>query len=481
MTARRPAPSRVAAALLLPAVLLLAMPAAAQQRRGAPARPAQPPAARGVTVEGIAFDSLAGAPLEGAYVTITGQPRAAISDRLGRFRFENLPPATYTFALQHAVLDSLGLSAATARWTVVDGTEPVRVAVPSFRTLWRSLCQDEPPARDTGFVFGTVRLPDGRTPARGTLVEAAWLDIRRNAGSGAPPGADVTVKRWARTAETGEEGSYGICGIPVDVTVQLAGERDTLASGVIDLSGRGVLVRRRDLVLGVRDTAVAPRGTVNGMVSDTSGAPLAGVRVVIEGAPPVRTDGDGRFSLTRVPAGTRRVDLSMLGRLPLTASVDVVANEAAAFSAQLRKVNTLEVVKVVGSAEAAQRIREIEERKRAGMGYMRDSSELPVKATPAAMYAMLPNVQVTSTGSGFRSFIITLPYNRGGRCLANLYVDGQRQVDQSMLGMFNNDEIAAVELFPRPANAPPQFQGGTAANSNTCGSLVIWTKAALYR
>ncbi len=472
--------ARVLAAALTVALVAVAEVGQAQVRGGA-ALPRTAPAPRGVTVNGTAIDSLSGEPLEGAYITIAGQARAALSDRFGRFRFENLPPATYTFALQHAVLDSLGLSATTARWTIVDGTEPVQLAVPSFRTLWRSLCRSEPPARDTGFVFGTVRLSDGATPAPGTTVEAAWLDIRRDVASGAAPGADVTVKRWARTAETGDEGSYGICGIPVDVTVQLAGMREALASGVIDLSGRGVLVRRRDLVLGTRDTAKAPRGTVTGLVADSTGVPLAGVRVIIDGAEPARTDGDGRFAVTRVPAGTRRVDLSMLGRLPYSGSVDVVANEAVAFSAQLRRVNTLEVVKVVGSAEAAQRIREIEERKRGGMGYMRDSSELPVNATPAAMYAMLPNVQVTSTGSGFRNFIITLPYNRGGRCLATLFVDGQRQVDQSMLGMFNNDEIAAVELFPRPANAPPQFQGGTGGNTNTCGSLVIWTKAALYR
>ena len=130
--------ARVLAAALTVALVAVAEVGQAQVRGGA-ALPRTAPAPRGVTVNGTAIDSLSGEPLEGAYITIAGQARAALSDRFGRFRFENLPPATYTFALQHAVLDSLGLSATTARWTIVDGTEPVQLAVPSFRTLWRSL------------------------------------------------------------------------------------------------------------------------------------------------------------------------------------------------------------------------------------------------------------------------------------------------------------------------------------------------------
>jgi hypothetical protein len=447
----------------------------------APARVhAQP---RLVTINGIAFDSLRNEPLEGAFITVspatgTGRPRSAVSDRLGRFRVDSLPAGTWLFAMQHAVLDSLGLSAATARWTIADGAEEVRVAVPSFRTFWRSVCGGEPPARDTGFVYGTVRQSDGRTPARGATVEAAWLDIVNRSSAG---DVDIFQRRWTRDTESEADGSYGICGIPAEATLRLAAVRDSAASGVIELLGSAGLVRRRDLVLGSQDTANAPRGTVTGLVSDSSGAPLEGVRVVTDGAPPARTDADGRFTLGRVPTGTRQVEFLMVGRVPHSMVVDVVANETVSLVAQLRRVNTLDVVRVVGSADAARRVREIEERKQSGLGYVRDSTDIPQNATPSALYAMLPSVQVHSTGNGARRFVISLPSNRGGRCLATVFVDGVRQVDQELLGILSNDEIGAVEVYPRPAAAPPQFQGGAGGGQTVCGAVAVWTKRALWR
>jgi len=129
-----------------------------------------------VTVRGIAFDSLHGTPLSGAFIGIAGTSRTAISDDRGRFVFDSVVPGTYRFVMQHDVLDSIGLSGA-ATWAVVStdrGT--VTISVPSFAALWQATCRTPKPAKDDGLIFGTVRAAGGQRPAAGVKVSATWLE-----------------------------------------------------------------------------------------------------------------------------------------------------------------------------------------------------------------------------------------------------------------------------------------------------------------
>ena len=92
------------------------------------------------TVHGIAYDSLRSVPLRGAFVMIAGSARNAVTDQSGAFHFDTLPPGTYTFVMQHASLDSLGLGERATRVAVTNAADTVRLAVPSFATIWSRLC-----------------------------------------------------------------------------------------------------------------------------------------------------------------------------------------------------------------------------------------------------------------------------------------------------------------------------------------------------
>jgi hypothetical protein len=60
--------------------------------------------AAGVSVQGIAFDSLRSAPLEGAFIRMAGAggARTTMSDARGAFAFDSVSPGAYTFSMLHA-------------------------------------------------------------------------------------------------------------------------------------------------------------------------------------------------------------------------------------------------------------------------------------------------------------------------------------------------------------------------------------------
>src|SRR6185503_13744829 len=111
-----------------------------------------------VTVRGVAYDSLRAAPLTEAFVTMSGGSRAhsATTDTRGRFQFDSVVPGSYTLSMQHPAIDSLGFPGFARRVVLSGKDEEVRIAVPSFATLWRAACGATPAPRDSGFVYGVV-------------------------------------------------------------------------------------------------------------------------------------------------------------------------------------------------------------------------------------------------------------------------------------------------------------------------------------
>src|SRR5687768_2036253 len=84
-------------------------------------------------------------------------------------------------------------------------------------------------------------------------------------------------------------------------------------------------------LLGAQDTT--PRGTISGVVRDSSGAGIAGAEVSIAGTGlRAHTNSQGEFRLTNVPAGAVSVGVRRLGFVPAVASIVIAANETAAIS-----------------------------------------------------------------------------------------------------------------------------------------------------
>jgi hypothetical protein len=354
---------------------------------------------QGTTVRGVALDSLRSAPLEGAFIRMSGArgpARTATSDARGGFSFDSVPPGTYTFSMLHAALDSLGFSGISTRATVGENaaaTPLVTLAIPSFATLWHAACGAGPVPRDTGFVFGTVRDAERGTPLADAAVIVRWIAFGVDSASKRSAKPSLTEQAWGGEVRADSAGGYTLCGVPSDATLHLLARKDSASSGLLELLPRaGARVERRDLSLGpAGDSAVTKRGVVSGFVRNADGQPVAEARVVTSGAEEVRTGADGRFVMPQVPIGTREIDILAIGAQPVTVVADVTMRDTAFVSVELRKIVELPAVVVTAKTARQRMLAEIEERKALGLGHFMDSAQVePLFTLQYATRMMLP-------------------------------------------------------------------------------------------
>jgi hypothetical protein len=426
-----------------------------------------------VRVHGLAFDSLHLAPLKGATVMVSGSSRSATTDDRGRFELDSVAPGVLTFTVFHAQLDSIGLGALSARVTVGDGREEVRLATPSFATMWRAACGVNHTPGDSGFVYGSIRDAVTQRPVASAIVDVSWVDVRIDSAR------HMQETRQRKQARSDVSGTYGVCAVPMSTTLRIQAVDSSRSSGAIELFGDGTRVRRRDLSLGPSDSSAnATRGTITGMVTTSEGSPFPGARITMPRMPEVRTGTDGRFILRDVPVGTREITVLAVGITPIAMSVDVPPGDTAVVSAALKKAQTLDVVRV--TANQRRLITSLEERRRSGWGYMLDSSALGAMGTLRAGFASIPSVQVVRARSSSLRYVITLPAG-AGRCMGNLWLDGVRRgADEfayDLLTDMNPDDIAVMEVYARASTVPAELT----TPKSTCGAVVVWTKWKLGR
>lgn len=233
------------------------------------------------------------------------------------------------------------------------------------------------------------------------------------------------------------------------------------------------------------------RGTITGMVTDaSSGTPLVGVQVVVEGLTiGGLTNASGRFLIQNVPAGPQQLRAVLLGYGPVTQTVSVVTGETAQLDFQL-SLSAIALDEVVVTAVGEQRKREIGN----ALGSIKAAevvAEAPITSVSELIQGRASGVSVGqssgSTGLGSRIRIrgsnsISLSnepllYVDGIRVSSanndlgigqNIYTGGQ---EPSRLNDFNPEDIESIEIVKGPAAAT--LYGTEAAN----GVIRITTKS----
>ena len=145
----------------------------------------------------------------------------------------------------------------------------------------------------------------GRRDGRGDVDRRRLRQARR-----------VSRVDGTRRSSPTRRAGFALCGMPPDEPVRVVATKESAAAGTIELRPSVRRAQRKDLLMASGVDSPASRGVVAGVVRDPAGAPIAGARVVTEGAAEVRSGSDGHFVLTDVPIGTREVDVLFVGSQP---------------------------------------------------------------------------------------------------------------------------------------------------------------------
>jgi len=417
-------------------------------------------------VRGLVYDSLLHSPLAGAEVWVQRSGQRAETDSSGHFRLDSIASGPHVLLVSHPGLDSAGLYTLAFPF-VVSATDSalLSVAAPSLATLWLRHCgQELQPRVDSGLVYGVVQDVATQDHLAGAGVLLEWLRILQT-----DPTSVLTQPRTLIT-RTDSTGTYYACGVARDMKVAVRAYARTDSTGLVDLQLGPRAIGRQDLLVALAPTR--KRAVLRGSVTTSEQAPVYGGRVAVREGGSTVINSDGGFVLRDVPPGTQWVTVQAIGRAPFGQAVDLRQGDTAWLSVTLAPLPvTLAPVRVI--TQPSRLLAEFEARRRSGLGYSRGEAELATMPSLRAALTTLPTVRF-ARGPGLTDFIVLLPNpGAGGRgyCVATLYVDGALS-DYDQLHSYRPSDLVGVEMYPRAASAPLQYQ----SVATGCGVVLIWTK-----
>lgn len=222
--------------------------------------------------------------------------------------------------------------------------------------------------------------------------------------------------------------------------------------------------------------AHAQGSTFTGRVLTDSGVALASAEVVVNGPNrSARTDANGDFRLTRIPAGEHTVVVRMPGFAPKIDTIEVADAGEVRLDFRLAKIEaTLPEVSVTTSP-LDRKLSEFHERRRMGIGRFLDSAEFANAhgTRTSDRLKKLPGLKIGRGRFLSEAYVLTTRGGSGFRreCRAAIWLDGVKLTGFSVNHLDPN-MIAAVEWYAGPASVPAKFN----VTSASCGVLVIWTR-----
>lgn len=432
-------------------------------------------------VRGLAYDSLNSRGLGGALITIEALGRAAIADSAGAFVIDSVPEGRHELVLQHDLLDSLGLPEPRIAIDVPGDYRPVRLATPSFATLWRAACGARIPV-DSGFVHGVVRDARKLDPVAGADIQASWLV------TGADTAMVGTRQRMGGSVTTDANGRYAVCGVPNGVSLLVRARLGEARSDNLDLVHDAPGVTRRDFLLpSVTDAALL--GVIRGVVRGSEGGPVPNATVEWPGLRDARTDALGRFTISNIPIGTRSLTVRAVGADPMASITDVPWGDTTRVAITLagvrgnaapRAVTTAAVSSgappsgaTVAPVEITDRMRrflaELDERKAVGVAKFMDSTRVSRFSGIHAAVTAASNARVTRNGA------LTF----GPRpCHPAVWIDATIVAPEEVgreLRLLSQFDVGVLEIYEFKAMIPPRFWVPGTTTMPEC-AVVIWTK-----
>lgn len=438
-------------------------------------------------IEGVALDSLHHEYLRGATIMVEGAQVLGITDSLGRFRLDNVPPGVRRVDIVHPLLDTLGIVLQTPSLNLVGGqTQQLVISTPSVQTILARRCTAGELSIGPAAIFGIVQFAESEQPATGSKVVFEWVEYRTTNRS------FQTIPR-RKIATVSPSGRFQFCGLPLDVAGTITGENGSEVTASIDVQIASKLsllgLELPDPVTATAATPGTPRDSAGvsraavarggnavlaGLVLDASGAPLSRVRVAVDGDTAVQMSGsDGRFVLRGLRSGTRSLTARRLGFAPARVVVDLHSRSPAAVVVKLGEfVPELDTVRITAQGTEVGLARTgFTERKKTGTGYYMTPEDISRRNASqlAELLTMAPMLRRASGPNG-QPIVQGRPRGAQMGCVT-YFVDGVPWMGGGVEDFIYPTEVGALEVYSS-GFTPARFSHGY----EQCETVVIWTK-----
>jgi hypothetical protein len=224
----------------------------------------------------------------------------------------------------------------------------------------------------------------------------------------------------------------------------------------------------------------APRGVIDGVVTDTNLVPLVGATASVMGTEvKVVVGTNGRFRINGLPAGEYVIAVRQVGYSPVVSLLTVIDRDTLRPSYSLERLVTTLDAAVVTAKPVAVRLQEFEDRRRLGFGHFMGQDEIDAKGrsfTADLIRSFTSVVRVISASSSRPGqFAMNLRGGAASACAYEIFVDGMPQpVPTNLDDLPRPRDLGGIEIYSGPATIPPQyksFSGGA-----KCGVILIWTR-----
>lgn len=229
----------------------------------------------------------------------------------------------------------------------------------------------------------------------------------------------------------------------------------------------------------VRD---ASKGTIDGIVTDTNLVPLRGAFVsILRTDIRVGTGPNGRFRITKVPAGQYLLIVKRGGFAPTSLVVEVPAADTVRLAHTLTPSPIVLPGITVSEQSVSMKMLDFEHRRRTGIGEFMGADEIDRKGSVFAteLFRKFPTINVAPSGSqSALPEYFALSRREGGSfnlqaCPMTVYLDQVPMPTPFNLDLLPSPKnLAGIEVYAGPSTVPPQFSG----MNRGCGVILVWTK-----
>ena len=433
-------------------------------------------------LEGTVRDSVHARPLAGVKVLALDEahaeaPRETISDSLGQYHFDSLPPGGYMVGFESPLLDSLEIQLPPRRAGIMSGgVATVDLALPSAAKIRAAVCPGTTLANGTGALFGHVVSAETEASLRDVRIVITWRDRDVDWSTLRPFNKDRTA-----SVITDAAGWYVACGVPTGSWVAVQLEREGRVGAPIRLAiddTLGVAIRHLSFSIassrpaldsaaadadGGNEGPLSGSATLSGVVRGAGGAPAAGAEVRVWGTVAAgRTDESGRYSLSALPAGTQMLEVRQIGYAVAERSVELRDGATVTGDVQLHRIVTLDSMRVVAMRT---RYPDFERhRKESPFGMFLGPLEIARQhvALTSDIVQKIPGFLVR--GSGFNTYVTS---GSSSNCRTNVVING---MERQFINDVHPNDIGAIEAYASGRIPPPDLI------SSGCGAILIWTK-----